>query len=120
VLKYEGEVDIEQIDQLIQTLIQDPDYSRGLNILSDLRKLTSTYSYQQMHDVVDKFPDPGEMAGKTKSAVLVTHDVTYGMARIWGSITDDRTVANAQVFKSLAKALEWLGLPEDADIKFPF
>jgi hypothetical protein len=120
VIKYAGDTTIEQLGQLIHTITRDPDYSRELNILSDLRQLTSIYSYDQMQAVVDKFPDPGEMLGKTKSAILVSQDVTYGMARVWTSITDNRTVANAQVFKSLKEALEWLGLPREAEIEFPF
>lgn len=120
VIKYAGETSIEEIDQLIQTIVRDPDYSRELNILSDLRGLTSTYSYEQMQTVVDKFPDPGELVGRTRSAVLVARNVTFGMGRVWASITDNRTIANAQVFKSLKETLEWLGLPRDAVIEFPF
>jgi hypothetical protein len=120
VIKYAGGTSIEDIDQLIQTIVRDPDYSREMNILSDLRGLTSTYSYQQMHAVVDKFPDPGGMAGKTRSAILVSMNVTYGMGRMWASITENRTFAHAQVFRHLDEALEWLGLPADAVIEFPF
>lgn len=120
VIKYAGETTIEELAELIATIIKDPDYSRSLNVLSDMRELNSSYSYQQMQAVVDKFPDPGEMVGKTRSAVLVAKDLTYGMGRVWGSITENRTVAQAQVFRGLEEALEWLGLHEDAEIEFPF
>lgn len=120
VIKYAGETTIEELAELIATIIKDPDYARSLNVLSDMRELNSSYSYQQMQAVVDKFPDPGEMVGKTRSAVLVAKDVTYGMGRVWGSITENRTVAHAQVFRSLKEALDWLGLPADAEIEFPF
>jgi hypothetical protein len=120
VIKYEGKTTIAQIAEMLARIIKDPDYSRGLNILSDLRELTSSYTYEQMHSVVDGFPDPGELVSTTKSAVVVSKEVTYGMGRIWASITEDRTVATAQVFRNMDDALKWLGLPPDVEIEFPF
>jgi hypothetical protein len=120
VIKYVGETTIAQIAEMLGELIRDPHYSRSLNILSDLRELTSSYTYKEMHAVVDGFPDPGELVGTTKSAVVVSKEVTYGMGRIWASITEDKTVATAQVFRNMEEALEWLGLPPDVEIEFPF
>lgn len=120
VIKYAGETTIAEIAEMLAELIRDPEYSRELNILSDLSELTSHYTYEQMHSVVDGFPDPGELVSTTKSAVVVSKEVTFGMGRIWASITEDRTVATAQVFRNMEDALEWLGLPPDFPIKFPF
>jgi hypothetical protein len=120
VVKYIGETATKEISEMLAAIGQDPDYSRSFNLFSDLRQLTSTYSYEELQAVVAKLPEPGELAGKTKSAIVVAKNVTYGVARIWASITEDRTVANAQVFWSPEAALEWLGLPPDAEIEFPF
>jgi len=120
VIKYVGEITITELAEMLESILRDPDYSRSLNIFSDLRELTSSFSYQDMQAVVEKFPDPGELVGKTKSAILVAKEITYGMSRIWASITDNRTVAKAQVFWTREEALEWLGLPPDTEIEFPF
>jgi len=119
-IKYVGATTTKEIAEMLLSIATDPEYSRSYNILSDLRELTSVFSYQEIQVLADKLPDPGELAGKTRSAVLVAQNVTYGMGRIWASITENMTVAQAQVFRSLAEALEWLGLPPDTEVEFPF
>ena len=50
--------------------------------------------------------------GSTKRALVVASDVVFGMARMYGFLAtdDDQAVA---VMRSMASAVEWLGLPED-------
>jgi hypothetical protein len=54
--------------------------------------------------------------GSTKRAFVVTSDVVFGMARMYGFLATDDDSAVA-VMRSLPSACEWLGMP--ADTPFP-
>jgi hypothetical protein len=120
VIKCAGEVTVVQLAEPLISVLRDPDYSLGMNILTDLRGLTSSFSYQELHELVDGLNYRDEIVRKAKSAILVSKDVTYGIGRVWASITEHKNFAETQVFWTLEEALEWLGLPPDAEIEFPF
>ena len=120
VIKYSGEVTIEQLAQLLQNVVSDTDYSISFNVLSDLCELTCDFSYDQLHELASNFPKPEKAVAGTKSALVADSDFTYGIGRVWASITENRTSEQTRVFRSMQEALEWLGLPKETEIKFPF
>jgi len=53
-----------------------------------------------------------QWAAGSRSALVVTSALHYGLARIFSAVASEAN-KNIQVFKSMDKAIEWLGLEEE-------
>jgi hypothetical protein len=56
--------------------------------------------------------DRRAVLGPCRWAVLVASDLGYGMARMWGLLTESSGV-EIHPFRSAGEAVEWLGLAAD-------
>jgi hypothetical protein len=54
--------------------------------------------------------------GPCRWAVLVASDTSYGMARMWGLMTESSGVA-IKPFRTPGEAARWLGLPADYSLR---
>lgn len=121
VLKYVGDVSLWQIGELLRQVSEDPDFLPTHNILTDTRGLTTNYSYEELQALAGQIKDSAKNMGQNKNAYLVDKDVTFGICRIWQSIREPETsLAENKIFRNHDEALEWLGLPPDTQIEFPF
>ncbi len=56
-----------------------------------------------------------EVREQRRLALIVSDDLSFGLGRMYGSLTDDEPgdLARARAFRSFDEASEWLGLPAD-------
>ena len=51
--------------------------------------------------------------GKGKSAIVVTRNVDYGIARMFELINENRFKFNFMIFKAMDEAIQWLSQDEE-------
>jgi hypothetical protein len=56
--------------------------------------------------------DQADRLGDWKLAIVTTADFVFGTARMYQSMTDEEQ-SSVQVFRDMAEARSWLGLPSD-------
>lgn len=87
-----------------------PDYEPGFNFLGDRREITQEPDSAYVRIVSLEVLARQAVLGPCRWAVLVASDVSYGMARMWGLLTQSSGVA-IKPFRTMNAAAEWLGLP---------
>jgi hypothetical protein len=121
VFKYRGEATIQQMAGNLKAVFHDPDFSPEMNSFTDAVELTSIFSYDDLAEMLKLFPSPPDVPGpKPRGAILVGKDLFYGIGRMFGSITDGKLRADVRIFRTMEETLDWLRLPADAEIEYPF
>jgi hypothetical protein len=88
----------------------DPRFRRDMRQLLDFREVTQLQiSGATLRQMVDRNP----FGAGARRAIVVGSEVAYGMARMFQTFKD-ATPDRLEVFRSLERALEWLGLTDSA------
>jgi hypothetical protein len=96
-----------------RALAADPDFSPGMRQLSDVRgveRLEVTPEGVRLMVALDR--DQADQLGDWRLAIVTTADFVFGTARMYQSMTDEEQ-NRVQVFRDMAEARSWLGLPAD-------
>jgi hypothetical protein len=87
------------------------DYRTGFSFLGDRRDSQSVPDVAYVRAVADELDVRRHLFGPCRWAVLVSSQVAYGMARMWG-LMNDRSGIEVFPFYEPGDALNWLGLEE--------
>ncbi|NIM49054.1 MAG: hypothetical protein GTO22_07315 [Gemmatimonadales bacterium] len=94
-------------------LAADPDFAPGMRQLSDVRGVERlAVTPEGVRQMVTLDRDQADQLGDYKLAIVTTADVVFGTARMYQSLTDE-DLEHVQVFRDMAEARVWLGLPSD-------
>lgn len=96
-----------------RALAADPDFSPGMRQLSDVRgveRLDVTPQGVRLMVALDRHQ--ADQLGAWKLAIVTTADFVFGTARMYQTMTDEE-LKHVQVFRDMAEARSWLGLPAD-------
>ncbi len=90
-----------------------PEYDTSLNVLYDFRRLSeveaSTATVQDLAELsLTVHRDPTG----AKTALVAPVDVVYGVNRMYQAFVE-QSPNPLEVFREIADALEWVGVPED-------
>ncbi len=110
VTTWTGKVTNEDLINSYTRIFTDKNWSNQYNELADFReadaaKVTNN-GLRKLVELAVKYE------GDKKSAILVSHDLTYGLARMY-EILSEQSPETVQVFRSAEKALNWLDAPSD-------
>jgi hypothetical protein len=108
----EGHVTADQARAFIAGILVHPDYEPGFNFLGDRREVEWEPDSAHVVAVALEVEARKAWLAPCRWAVLVSSDVGYGMARMWGLLTIG-TGVSIRPFRMVEKAVEWLGLPAD-------
>jgi hypothetical protein len=105
----EGRINTDELLESLERLMNHPDFGPGLNGLADLRSMEiDTFSADVMRiaDLMIKFRNK---IGPSKTAVVISKDVTFGMTRMFQAFSEQSSIETA-IFRDREEALRWLGL----------
>ena len=91
-------------------LVRDPDFEAGMVELSDVRgvdRLAVTPEGVRRFVEQDRV-DAGRL-GNYKLAIVASHDVAFGMARMYATLTE-KEASTVAVFRDMEEAKAWLDL----------
>lgn len=100
-------VSVEDVNEMRRRLHADPHFSPNYDVLNDSSRLKSQYSADEIFEfsVIELPP--------IKVAIVAPSDLNFGVARMWQQLSEDRTVAQIGVFRTVPDALEWLERPAE-------
>jgi hypothetical protein len=102
---FKGKIDYNDLQEANTTIISNPNFKKGLNFLTDLRKTEISIDYVEMISHVSNLPD----LGIKKQAFIVDSDFEFAMARMFEMLSENEGLYDeARVFNDLEKGLEWL------------
>ena len=110
----EGTVSISEIIDGLQELMTHPDFSPGLNGLVDMRNSTVNSTPEEVKRIAELMTSHREEIGISRSAVVVSKDAIFGMARMF-QVFAEKSSIKTQLFRDIDEARQWLGIGEQKD-----
>jgi hypothetical protein len=106
-----GTLQAADLKDAFSAMVAHPDFEPGFNSLWDLRGASAArLDFEALRDVVRAAGAQKDARGPGKVAIVVTHDVDYGVSRIYEMLASGLpTVVN--VFRSVGEAEAWFGRP---------
>ena len=81
-----GTVTTDEIIDSLTGILKHPDYQPGMKSLNDLRAIQPYASPQDVRQIANFILGRGEEVRDGKTAVVVSQDVSFGMARSWSCL----------------------------------
>jgi hypothetical protein len=104
-----GTVDVDQLLQIIHTLLDDPDWEPGYDVLWDGRRITEFFvSEDEMAKVAATGRGRMEQVGGGKTAFVVEPGKVEDLTRLYASLAADPR-RERRIFADVPEALDWLG-----------
>lgn len=105
-----GKISQQELKERAISLIHDPDWQPGFNILTDYSEASLTdLNYEKIKELVEYQIQVAHKVGSGKCAVVAPQALEFGMARIWESLSDNNPLS-IKVFNNTSDALNWLGI----------
>jgi hypothetical protein len=115
IARLEGRVDDAELISEYRRLLRDPDYDPEVDELVDLRGvLRFAISAEGLRGWLSLCQARGGRR-RRRRALVAGSPLTYGMSRIFESLTADDGPERVRVFLDLAEAEVWLGAPAAED-----
>ena len=108
-----GDVKLEEVLEHFQVLARDPDCPKRLDVLLDLRDMTSLPGIDELRDVARTIAGVRDMVAFGACAIVATRDPLFGMTRMFEVFAEDYFVAS-RVFRDVREAWTWLHEARDA------
>ena len=104
-----GTVTSDEILASLTETLKHPDYQPGMKSLTDLRSIQHYASPQDVRQIANFILGRSEEVRGGKAAIVVSQDVSYGMARMLELLTESSQLSIG-VFRDMKEAYEWLGI----------
>jgi hypothetical protein len=102
-----GEVDVDEVLAGLERIIASEEYRPGLNGITDLRAMKWESDQGDLRKLVHFLIENRKKIGKSRSAVVVSGDRTYGMSRMF-EVFSEQAPIKVRVFRDFDKAKRWL------------
>lgn len=106
-----GNFTLEEILDTINGTVNDPDFQRGYDILSDHTRVETAITTEQAGVTAEYLASLSLYFAGSRWAVVTTKDVSYGMMRML-SVFLERVPMDLRVFRSFDEAENWLATPK--------
>jgi hypothetical protein len=114
-----GDLSDLEIEVAFRTRFEDPDYRSGMKVLWDCRQASiSALSEDGIRRLVATNLKYRDARGSGMSAIVVSHDVDYGVVRVFQAYAD-QLPWEMMVFRDLEEAVGWLRCGEGEARKEP-
>jgi len=108
----EGPLDTDELLRELAAMIQHPDFKPGMSGITDLRNSEMDTFTDDVQRVAEFFISHKEQVGVSRSAIVLSGFVTYGMARMFQAFADESSL-DTRIFQDMDEALEWIKSGED-------
>ena len=108
----EGNATDEEAARFLDAVISHPDFERGFNFLGDRRDVVQGPTAAYVYGVADEVNMRKQELAPCRWAVIVSDDYAYGMARMWGIMTEYSGVYILP-FHTAEAATDWLGVDKE-------
>jgi len=115
VLRTRQVIHLPELEAALDEAVHLPGFKEGLCLIIDFRDSPPALSAADIRQLVEYTNKADFKWGKTKWLIIASDDVTYGLSRIYVALADRHEVTT-QVFRTLAKADDWLALGVDAAV----
>jgi hypothetical protein len=105
--KLTGEVDVEQVLAGLKGMVENEDYHPGCNGITDLREMKWESDQKDLRKLVHFLIEHRKRIGKSRSAVVVSGDRTYGMSRMF-EVFSEQAPVRVRVFRDYDAAMRWI------------
>lgn len=93
---------------MMRRLWHDPQFSPLYNLLGDERTLETPFTAEDTHALTSFSIDNPERFHFRKMAICVSTETDFGMARMFGLLTDSHVAFETRVFRDWQEALDWV------------
>ncbi len=123
-VQHHGEVSYDEMSDQVIELLASPDYSKGMNLLRDLTRtaLHPNYNLEYFSNAAkERILAHDEALGEGRKAawVLGNADDFKSIHQFSAIYRLNTKMIQRQPFRDVKSAMQWLGLPEDYEIKYP-
>jgi hypothetical protein len=108
-----GEPSFHDQEELAREWSQDPAFRPGMPILLDNRQRSTTSTPSEVREIAREVEGSPILAPGTRCAVVVPHEVEFGMTRMFALLSDESPL-KTRPFHEMDQAVEWLCSEEDA------
>lgn len=103
-----GELSLREIRETFQATVRDPAFRSGMRVLWDLREATLTSLDEAgIRSLLELNSRYQEERGAGRSAIVVSRDVDYGIARMFQTYAEDLPW-ETRVYRDHAEAVAWI------------
>jgi hypothetical protein len=95
-----------------EVLFDNPDFRPGLKGIADLRKAETYPPATDVMRIARYLIEHEEKIGKSRTAVLISGDVSFGTTRMFQAYADDSIGIETRIFYEMEEARRWLGLDD--------
>ncbi len=123
-IRHYGDLGIHEFEEQVAELVTLPTYEKGMNLLRDISptKLPAEYDLAYIkNNIAPRIKAQDEALGLDRMvAWVVSNPQDFKTLHQFCAIGRlNLRVANRQPFRDIERALQWLGIPEDYEIKYP-
>jgi len=110
----QGEITLVRLRNALAEVYARPDYRPDSSSLWDLRKATTQHiSGAEVQSIASMVKKHWGTTGAPRSALVVSTDLDYGMARVYEILMAGDIAPQVRVFRDLEEAKAWLTCEED-------
>ena len=109
VLRARERMEFAEFANIFAEILALPGFEPGLPLVADFRQGQTQVSTAEIRQLAAHAHAMDGRWGVAKWSILPSNDLTYALARMFGTLTSDCQVTT-QVFRDLKSASDWLGL----------
>ena len=107
--KVTGRIVFDKLMEALNEIYSKPDHNPEMNTLWDLRDAdVSSFPSVQVQHIQSFVSKYWGKSGKSRSALIVSEDVAYGLSRMYEIMSEGKTAGKIMVFRDYEEALKWV------------
>ena len=104
-----GVIDVRELTEYLKEMYTSSDFYSGMNVLWDLQEADfSSISNEDVRSLMEYVGKQWGKGGKSKAALVVSHDLDYGLSRMYQSMMEGATSSKIDIFRDINEAKEWI------------
>ena len=104
-----GAIDVNELIKYLKGIYDASNFNSEMNVFWNLQKADSSTVSSKDVDILSEYVGKQwGKGGKSKAALVVSHDLDYGMSRMYQMMMEGSTSSEVVVFKDINKAKEWI------------
>jgi hypothetical protein len=109
VLRFRKDIDFDEVLHAFGELGIIPGFKSGLKLVADFRESTTLLNEEDVRRVADYLRTTNHEWGVTKWSMISSSDLTYGLGRMFETLTN-RCHVSTHIFRTVDDAADWLDL----------